>query len=355
MLLLRRAPLRVAPSLCYVVAFGCFEGLVAFQISYRSSSGRRISCPLQYADDRHRHHQKEHKQQDGGSEEEKRGEEPPSGLLQHFPSKGSMFFPNIGVETSQEWQDSFIRNGIADFVPPVADAQSLDCLVLGGDDDGGSSDANVLYGKVMSDQAQSEQRRILQTAHRESGNSSDENDEAVKITTTGSDANLDHRPSFDCILDRGLMDALLGASSFSAAPTGSEYVFRSGCAVGTSTSYRHNSADCNNTSTTSAESNILIPLLLQEASRQVREHGIFVMTTRTEVLTPTVKYYLTVLGQSLGMQWKFGLDGISDSATSVSVARRFFAGTLPSFGQLTLVHHSLLQSSLSLPRTSDAF
>eukprot|EP00978_Attheya_sp_CCMP212_P026087 scaffold85134_cov51-Attheya_sp.AAC.1 len=82
-------------------------------------------------------------------------------------------------------------------------------------------------------------------------------------------------------------------------------------------------------------------LLMEEASRAICDMGIYVMLTN-ELLSPEVKEYLTEIGNSLGMLWVFDLDGISSSekGMSVSVARKYFHGELPSFQRGIATHAS---------------
>lgn len=78
-------------------------------------------------------------------------------------------------------------------------------------------------------------------------------------------------------------------------------------------------------------------ILLLEASRRLREHGVYVVTTQSGVMPLHMKVYLENSGKLLGMEWKFDLDGISDDGMSVSVARKYFTGELPSVGRLARV------------------
>jgi hypothetical protein len=80
-----------------------------------------------------------------------------------------------------------------------------------------------------------------------------------------------------------------------------------------------------------------VGLLLLEAARRVKEHGVYVMVTKVGTLSSDMKENLVDIGILLGVEWKFDLDGISDNKTSVSVARKYFTDELPSVGRLVKV------------------
>jgi hypothetical protein len=74
--------------------------------------------------------------------------------------------------------------------------------------------------------------------------------------------------------------------------------------------------------------------LFLEATRRIKEHGVYVVVTKNGMLSADVQDYLVSAGELLGMEWKFDLDGISDDETSVSVARKYFSDELPTVGRL---------------------
>ena len=102
-------------------------------------------------------------------------------------------------------------------------------------------------------------------------------------------------PEYDCIVDRGLMNALLKLSGGDAS-------------VAT------------------------VQDLLHEATAALREHGIYVVTTQ-QALSPEQKLQLERC--SPGLEWQFDLDGISDQQTVVSVGRRYCTDSMPSVGRLS--------------------
>ena len=72
--------------------------------------------------------------------------------------------------------------------------------------------------------------------------------------------------------------------------------------------------------------------LLLEATKRIREHGVYIL--QSPPLDDVTKKYLTNIGDLLGLQWQWDLDGISDESLSVSVARKYFVGELPTMGKL---------------------
>ena len=77
-------------------------------------------------------------------------------------------------------------------------------------------------------------------------------------------------------------------------------------------------------------------VILQEATRVLKEHGIYVIVTQ-EPIPLHVQEYLLQVGDVIGLQWQFGLDGLSGDEQSISVARKYFTGELPSFGKLAKI------------------
>jgi hypothetical protein len=228
----------------------------------------------------------------------------------------------IEVEDWKEWHYSFSRNDFTDFLPQFS--SHLSCLMVGGDDDDGES--NRL---PWQDEPQAKITNLLLHGEEEHGSvgllsvANDDDDEeeeeeahhchtADSLTqlvarTTASMAHVvdgdKSQPDYDCILDRGLMNAILSSIPPSQADTPVALIE-------------------------------LLHALMQEASRAIKEHGIYVVVT-DQILPENAKKDLTAIGATVGMMWNFDLDGISsdEKGISVSVARKYFAGELPSFGQ----------------------
>eukprot|EP00536_Pseudo-nitzschia_multiseries_P003202 jgi/Psemu1/301820/fgenesh1_kg.47_\ len=75
--------------------------------------------------------------------------------------------------------------------------------------------------------------------------------------------------------------------------------------------------------------------LLGEAAVAMKEFGIYVLVTKTKVLTDDARRLLEQYGLESGFEWEFELDGISDERQVVSVARRFNTGEMPKVGRLS--------------------
>jgi hypothetical protein len=123
----------------------------------------------------------------------------------------------------------------------------------------------------------------------------DDDDDAIK-------PNNHH---YDCILDRGLANAFRSELPPPGEDHGSLHLLKK------------------------------LDVLVQAASHAICENGIYIMLTH-QLLSTEIKEYLTTNGEILGMEWSFDLDGISsnEKGISVSVARKFFNGELPSVGGL---------------------
>lgn len=109
------------------------------------------------------------------------------------------------------------------------------------------------------------------------------------------DDSLPHRPQrYDCILDQGLMNAIL---------------------------------------LDGADDGAVLDLCIK-ASLAIREHGIYVFVTWQ--LSAITKAQLEEIGASVGLEWQFDLDGISNEDLSVSAARKFCTDAMPSVGKLSM-------------------
>lgn len=229
------------------------------------------------------------------------------------------------------WHDSFVRNGLADFVPPMtgqlnvlviggqinaADEQSLidgKIYALDGDDVGaqhGSADLGSAkvsmenVGGVLKSTQMKTDRSIQHYVQKDSSCSflSSIFDNGIK--TIDSDDSKDNALDFttyDVIMDEGLIADLVQSQSNADKDISSK-----------------NKQD--------------VARLLFQATKRIREMGIYV--ANTSPMTLDTKEYLENLGEMLGLQWEFDLDGISDENSSVSVARKF--GSCPNIGWQTL-------------------
>jgi len=226
------------------------------------------------------------------------------------------------------WHDSFVRNGLMDFVPPLTD--SLSVLVVGNRFEGPTSvvgeiedarenqsstsaeineedldaDSTVVKVDATIDDASTESSLTQQQSQDSSCSFlaavfNDENtfdEDESSNTSTSSSTELEFT-SYDCIMDKGVMADLCASADDDSSDN----------------NYK-NKKD--------------IARLLYEATKRIRESGIYV--ANTQPMSVETKDYLNKLGEYLGLQWEFDLDGISDDCLSVSVARKF--GSCPTIG-----------------------
>lgn len=231
----------------------------------------------------------------------------------------------------KEWQDSFERNGLADFVPPISDG--MECLMVGDGLFGRSTknnnnnkqqnnkntelegDAQYLEQPVIMKlpweveaEAAITSLRILEASPPEEDDGDDRMvrtvlDNKPLVVTAAADFQSNNGKAlarmekdvtmYDCIVDKGLMDAVLVLD--------------------------------NNRDT--------VRELVHEASNTIRELGIFVVVTRH--MSEETKEFLTECSKEVGLDWKFDLDGITNEQTTVSVARRYMEGEMPEVGKLS--------------------
>ena len=215
------------------------------------------------------------------------------------------------------WHDSFVRNGLSDFVPPLTD--NLNVLVVGGRSGAAQLPVDVVKGISDEEEADSSTATTTETimapiaaATEEAANAQDSScsflasvfDDGKESDNNSDEDGLSNRggeltkisspaPMYDCIMDQGLIADLCASAG---------------------------------------DNREAIARLLLEASKRIRDMGIYV--ANTPPLSDETKDYLTKLGKLLGLQWEFDLDGISDSNLCVSVARKYFKDELPSVGKL---------------------
>lgn len=244
-----------------------------------------------------------------------------------------------------EWKDSFDRNGLADFTPPMT--QGLNCLMVGegiqntakarNDPESNKAVTDALRRYEVPKLPWEEEKGAEVTAlqvlmdssvaegDNESGalmipNSVNKDDSAgsslimarTKVISNVDDSSSTtpmatdpNRPAsiYDCIVDQGLMDSVLALSDNDNDPT-----------------LRKNSEEA-------------IKQLIFEAATAIREHGIYVLVTRS--LPLKTRQLLEDCSLEAGFEWQFELDGISDETQMVSVARRFCTGAMPKVGKLS--------------------
>lgn len=234
------------------------------------------------------------------------------------------------------WHDSFVRNGLMDFVPPLTD--DLNVLVVGnrfqgpddavGEIDGDTtdekqsstlaelneeeldSDSTVANAAASSDDSSIESSLAKTSLTHQSQDSScsflaavfNNNDNTFDQDESSSSSSTELEfTSYDCIMDKGVLADLCASADEDSSSNG----------------YK-NKKD--------------MARLLYEATKRIREQGIYVANTAP--MSIETKEYLIKLGEYLGLQWEFDLDGISDDNLSVSVARKF--GSCPTIGWQTM-------------------
>ena len=251
-----------------------------------------------------------------------------------------------------EWQDSFQRNDLADFTPPMSNG--LNCLMVGdgfdvvNDSDGNKRlklpweeepEAQITSLRVLPESVIDTRDSVEEITDKNSESTvpidgeddqviitidSDNDDEVVSLAKSGRsmsgtngamirtelvapdsatasssssairsmDANR-QAAAYDCIVDQGLMDRILALEN----------------------------------------SHETIRDLLEEAAIAVADLGIYVLITKE--LTEDSRKILQDYGLKAGLEWQFELDGISDDTQVVSVARRFCTGEMPKVGRLS--------------------
>ena len=211
------------------------------------------------------------------------------------------------------WHESFVRNGLTDFVPPMTG--ELNVLVVGGRKqqliDGVTNEDALSVSSYVDRQHHTntvKSEKVADTRQHTQGDSSCSFLAAVLDETSSTRLDDDDKDStdalefvtYDCIMDEGLLSDLVRGFS-----------------------------DKNNLSNKNKQD---VARLLLEATKRIREMGIYV--ANTSPMSSETKEYLLFLGDVIGLQWEFDLDGISNENASVNVARKF--GTCPTIGWQTM-------------------
>ena len=213
-------------------------------------------------------------------------------------------------EQISEWKDSFDRNGLADFCPPMN--VGMNCLMVG---DGSTifdrrqtkvvrrddqlpweeepgADVTSLQVVVPSlDQASAETTASLQWVTQLRPQIEQSLSPSMSVLDPNRPASI-----YDCIVDQGLLGSVLALEESSTRQQ-------------------------------------VVQELLWEAATALREHGIYVLVTPE--MSPQTRHLLEEASHEAGLEWQFSLDGISDETQVVSVARRFNNGAMPKVGRLS--------------------
>ncbi|KAL7529150.1 hypothetical protein ACHAXR_002816 [Thalassiosira sp. AJA248-18] len=208
-----------------------------------------------------------------------------------------------GAVDWKEWQYSFSRNGLTDFLPQFSshiDFLSIDISTMEGQDPATaissaieSSSSARLPWQYEDDDSKAVTSSI--TATNIPVSTSLANTSASRSSTT----DIDDKNVFDCILDGGVMNGIV-----SSLPSTVTWHSRTGPAA-------------------------LLDLvkLMQEANQSIREFGIYVAITETSI-PDHAKGYLDAMGEVMGLEWNYDLDGLTNKDYSVSVARKYDAGAV---------------------------
>ena len=275
-----------------------------------------------------------------------------------------------------EWQDSFQRNDLADFTPPMSNG--LNCLMVGDDFDvvdGNDGNRRVKLPWEEEPEAQVTSLRVLEEsvvdmdsvgkiAEENDGgvpingtikNSENDDDGEIIITVNSNDGNNeDEGLSVSGVLEEGaivpegLMCGTNGkmvrtqlVSPASTTVTESSSAIRSQDAKKQAAVY-----DCiidqglMGRILALENSHETVRELLEEAAVAIKDLGIYVLVTKE--LTVESRRILEDYGLQAGLEWQFELDGISDETQVVSVARRFCTGEMPKVGRLSRYQPEML-------------
>jgi len=252
-----------------------------------------------------------------------------------------------------EWQDSFQRNDLADFTPPMSNG--LNCLMVGdGFDVVNDNDGNKRLKLPWEEEpeAQITSLRVLPESVADTRDSVEEiidksestvpingEDDEVVITIDSGDDNDDEVVS--------LAKSGRSTSGTNGAMIRTELVAPDS-ATASSSSSAIRSMDANRQAAAYdcivdqglmdrilvlENSHETIRDLLEEAAIAIADLGIYVLITKE--LTEDSRKILQDYGLKAGLEWQFELDGISDDTQVVSVARRFCTGEMPKVGRLS--------------------
>lgn len=236
----------------------------------------------------------------------------PSSSLPNTNSDNSPSWKRTDQLWNEEWHDAFIRNGLIDFTPPMTDY--VFCLMVGDGLKSSSSHNNNCNKQKESlpwDPPKEEKPSkrtssvLLHSDHKHQDEQQPGHNKLFGDPSTSS--RLQFR--YDCIVDTSWMDDLAQKETFGHK---------------SSIEFIRNSATIDGLLKNAGT-------LLVEATCALQEHGIYVaITKKSMAATPILKEYLIRAGHSLGMQWQFDLEEISRGDVHVSVARKYYTGTLPS-------------------------
>jgi hypothetical protein len=244
-----------------------------------------------------------------------------------------------------EWQESFQRNGIADFTPPMS--AGLNCLMVGGDIDNANNSHHHHHHQQQADFFYDNNKLPWEDLPEADITS-------LRVVSSNNDPNLLLPPGEDEKSSGGML-----TKSSSSTKNGMMTSTTSVSTTLISMPSTRNTIDDDMPSNSSSKkirrrdkeasvydcivdqgllSAVLINEetvreLLLEAAVALREHGIYVLVTQS--LADETRSMLQSMSLDTGLEWQFELDGISDETSQVSVARRFCTGAMPKVGRLS--------------------
>jgi hypothetical protein len=265
-----------------------------------------------------------------------------------------------------EWQDSFQRNDLADFTPPMSNG--LNCLMVGdalGNDDGSrrvrlpweeESEAQITSLRVLEESAEDILEDNMVTEMTEENKITDDNydddddDEIIITINCDDDKNEDEDQAVSGVplaavpLSKGSMcgtnGGMVRTELVSRAPGTTSTSSESSSTMRVRDPNKYAAAyDCivdqglMDRILVLENSHETIRELLEEAAIAIKELGIYVLVTKD--LSEDSRKILEDYGLKAGLEWQFELDGISDDTQVVSVARRFCNGVMPKVGRLS--------------------
>jgi len=204
-------------------------------------------------------------------------------------------------EDWKEWHYSFSRNGFTDFLPQFA--SHISCLAIdvtksatGKEPASAISENSSLPWQHSEDDTQAVTTDITNVKL-----TSTPDNVSLKLQRASQDDTVSiikaDEDGFDCILDGGILNGVVS----SLPPTVTWH--------------------------SRAAPTALLDLvkLMKEATDAIREFGIYVDITEAPI-PEYAKGYLDSMGEVMGMEWSYDLDGLTKEGYSVSVARKHFTG-----------------------------
>ena len=298
-----------------------------------------------------------------------------------------------------EWQDSFQRNNLADFTPPMSNG--LNCLMVGDREGEGEGDGvnRVKLPWENEPEAKITSLRVLNMEDHDANDDDDDDylsvtetpiatttrtqmEEEMETSTAGEetvitfecdddencneifDSSNDDSTNDDLISKGSITSAMIANCGTNGATVRTELIV-SNTKITTTTKATDSTTTTSSTTTNSNKIRVQDPnkqraavydcivdqglldkvLRLEnnhEAVRELLEEAAIAIReygiyvlVTKGLLTTETRTLLEDCGDKVGMEWEFELDGISNDLEVVSVARRFCTGEMPKVGRLS--------------------